>query len=372
MSIMSTRQSMKITTNGKDFKKINNAPEDYTDLVLIAIEKLGGVVKDNIQISFIDLNSKTEISNQKEYDELRNKGVPLKIQVYLKERKQVDVNDINNNINNIHDINEVIHNDKVQEQEQPKQIQMQMSLEEDYKNKLKESLISIITSKVQTMQNELINELSANVNNIIPSNISLHQQIYNNNNMSLSQTIIHKGINCSNCKATDIKGNRYKCISCSNYNLCEICEAMNIHDIRHIFIKIRNPINDNELPKSKLTYAFENANTSYNFLLINTNTNLSAYKDAETITTQVQIKNIGTSLWSTAFSFKCLEYESGIIGVANKFQHEICSYNDITLTLTFNIKSKVNGTYNSLWRMYDNNGIAFGSTVSFTITIHNN
>ena len=366
MSIMSARKSMKITTNGKDFKKINNAPEDYTDLVLIAIEKLGGIVKDNIQISFIDLNSKAEISNQKEYDELRNKGVPMKIQVYLKERKPMDVNNINN------DINEVIHNDKARAQEQPMQIQMQMSLEEEYKNKLKESLISIITSKVQTLQNELINELSTNVNNIIPSNISLHQQIYNNNNMSLSQTIIHKGINCSNCKATDIKGNRYKCTTCSNYNLCEICEGLNIHDIRHIFIKIRNPINDNELPQSKLTYAFENTNTSYNFFLINTNTNLSAPLGAETITTQVQIKNIGTSLWSTAFSFKCLEHESGIIGVANKFQHDIPSYNDITLTLTFNTKSKVNGTYNSLWRMYDNNGIAFGSTVSFTITIHNN
>ena len=86
-----------------------------------------------------------------------------------------------------------------------------------------------------------------------------------------------------------------------------------------------------------------------------------------------QIKNIGTSLWSTAFSFKCLENESGIIGIANKFQHETPPDKDITLTLTFNTKSQVCGTtYNSLWRMYDNNGIAFGSTVSFTITIHNN
>lgn len=235
MSAMSARQNMKITTNGKDFKKINNPPENYNDLVLIAIEKLGGNIKDNIQISFIDINTKKEITNQKEYDELRNKGNPIKLQVCLKERQQENINDINN-------INEVVaHNDKVQEQP----AQMQMSLEEDYKNKLKESLISIITSKMQTMQTDLINELTANVTNIMPSNISLHQQQHNN--MSLSENIIHKGITCSNCKATDIKGIRYKCTSCSNYNLCETCEALNTHDIHHIFIKIRIPTPEHEL-----------------------------------------------------------------------------------------------------------------------------
>lgn len=235
MSAMSARQNMKITTNGKDFKKINNPPENYNDLVLIAIEKLGGNIKDNIQISFIDINTKKEITNQKEYDELRNKGIPIKLQVCLKERQQENINDINN-------INEVVaHNDKVQEQP----AQMQMSLEEDYKNKLKESLISIITSKMQTMQTDLINELTANVTNIMPSNISLHQQQHNN--MSLSENIIHKGITCSNCKATDIKGIRYKCTSCSNYNLCETCEALNTHDIHHIFIKIRIPTPEHEL-----------------------------------------------------------------------------------------------------------------------------
>ena len=247
MSAMSARQNMKMTTNGKDFKKINNPPENYTDLVLIAIEKLGGIVKDNIQISFIDLNTKKEITNQKEYDELRNKGIPIKLQVCLKERQQENINDIN-----INNINEVAHNDKVQEQ--PAQIQM--SLEEDYKNKLKESLISIITSKMQTMQTDLINELTANVTNIIPSNISLPQQQHNN--MSLSQNIIHKGITCSNCKAPDIKGIRYKCASCSNYNLCETCEALNTHDNHHIFIKIRIPTPEHELP-SQLT------NLTYNF-----------------------------------------------------------------------------------------------------------
>ena len=368
MSVMSARQSMKITTNGKDFKKINNAPESYSDLVRIAIEKLGGNVKDNIQISFIDLSTKVEVRNQKEYNELKNTGVPIKIQVCLKERKQESLNDLNN-INNINDINEVGPNDKAL-QEQQVQKQTQMSLEEDYKNKLKESLTSIITSKLQTMKLELIHELSANVNNIMPTSMSQQQSL--NNNMSLSQNITHKGITCSNCKAGDIKGIRYKCTSCSNYNLCDTCEGLNVHDIRHIFIKIRLPINDNELPQSKLTYAFENANTSYNFLLINTNTALSAPNGAETLTTQVQIKNTGASSWSSAFSFKCFENESSIIGFANKLQNEVPSYDSVTLSLTFNTKSKEQGTYNSLWRMYDNNGVAFGSTVSFTITIDSN
>jgi len=56
----------------------------------------------------------------------------------------------------------------------------------------------------------------------------------------------HKDIICSNCFEKDIKGNRYICSECNNYNLCQKCEKLlnekEIHDREHTFIQIKDPI----------------------------------------------------------------------------------------------------------------------------------
>lgn len=64
----------------------------------------------------------------------------------------------------------------------------------------------------------------------------------------------HKDIFCDNCKKTNIVGNRYKCIICQNYDLCEDCEAnYTQHDPYHIFIKIKNTEMFNELVASNVS-----------------------------------------------------------------------------------------------------------------------
>jgi len=46
---------------------------------------------------------------------------------------------------------------------------------------------------------------------------------------------------CDHCNSP-VSGIRYKCSTCPNYDLCEVCEALeNVHDQTHIFFKIKNP-----------------------------------------------------------------------------------------------------------------------------------
>ena len=53
--------------------------------------------------------------------------------------------------------------------------------------------------------------------------------------------IVHRGVSCNSCNATPIKGIRYRCTNCVDYDLCEQCESMQFHQKNHLFIKIRVP-----------------------------------------------------------------------------------------------------------------------------------
>lgn len=52
---------------------------------------------------------------------------------------------------------------------------------------------------------------------------------------------VHRGVNCNSCNAMPIRGIRYRCTNCNDYDLCEQCEALQVHDKTHLFYKIRVP-----------------------------------------------------------------------------------------------------------------------------------
>ena len=52
---------------------------------------------------------------------------------------------------------------------------------------------------------------------------------------------IHYGIKCNVCGCKEIKGIRYWCGVCSNYNLCQECENKYGRKHNHPLLKIRNP-----------------------------------------------------------------------------------------------------------------------------------
>ncbi|RDL31193.1 EF-hand protein [Venustampulla echinocandica] len=52
---------------------------------------------------------------------------------------------------------------------------------------------------------------------------------------------VHRGCGCNGCGAVPIRGIRYRCSNCADYDLCEGCESQGLHTKTHIFYKIRVP-----------------------------------------------------------------------------------------------------------------------------------
>ena len=60
-------------------------------------------------------------------------------------------------------------------------------------------------------------------------------------NQVQSEGFVHRGIGCNGCYTFPIKGIRYRCTNCVDYDLCEACEAQQFHDKTHLFYKVRIP-----------------------------------------------------------------------------------------------------------------------------------
>ncbi|KZZ96237.1 EF hand domain-containing protein [Ascosphaera apis ARSEF 7405] len=52
---------------------------------------------------------------------------------------------------------------------------------------------------------------------------------------------VHRGVTCNSCSVMPIQGIRYRCANCVDFDLCETCEALQVHNRTHIFYKIRVP-----------------------------------------------------------------------------------------------------------------------------------
>ena len=52
---------------------------------------------------------------------------------------------------------------------------------------------------------------------------------------------IHRGVSCDSCDVKPIRGIRWRCANCPDYDLCSDCEAVNDHPITHMFYKVKVP-----------------------------------------------------------------------------------------------------------------------------------
>ncbi|OCL04043.1 hypothetical protein AOQ84DRAFT_324979, partial [Glonium stellatum] len=66
--------------------------------------------------------------------------------------------------------------------------------------------------------------------------------------------VIHRGVSCDGCDAKPIRGIRWRCANCADFDLCSDCEATNSHTKTHIFYKIRVPAPYLGLPKQPPVY----------------------------------------------------------------------------------------------------------------------
>ncbi|KAI1333852.1 EF-hand [Xylariaceae sp. FL0016] len=52
---------------------------------------------------------------------------------------------------------------------------------------------------------------------------------------------VHRGCQCNGCGMVPIRGIRYRCANCADFDLCEVCESQGLHNKTHVFYKVRVP-----------------------------------------------------------------------------------------------------------------------------------
>ncbi|KAK6949081.1 hypothetical protein Daesc_009154 [Daldinia eschscholtzii] len=112
------------------------------------------------------------------------------------------------------------------------------------------------------------NEVSANIDNLLAEDnatVADEQnptEWYNDNNLAPRQrtgenivtllfrvsednakrnAYVHRGCQCNGCGMVPIRGIRYRCANCADFDLCELCESQGLHNKTHVFYRVKIP-----------------------------------------------------------------------------------------------------------------------------------
>ena len=236
----------------------------------------------------------------------------------------------------------------VQPKKEKKEPEEQKELTEE--EKIKESIRSLVRSKLKILEDNILNEIIE------------------------KPKPIHKGIKCNSCGMNNIKGIRYKCSTCLNYNLCEKCEEDSDHDENHFFLKIYEPISsENELNekinKSILNLSQKKIDDSKDNNDYSVEPEIFYFKKNNLINVQtVTLKNNGNIIWKKGFTFKCIKNRSNVIGNDFSFAEEIKPGNSKTIELPFDEEIDFEKKeYFSTYKLIDNNSNQIGNIKKFII-----
>ena len=202
--------------------------------------------------------------------------------------------------------------------------------------KMKESIRLLVRSKLKIFEDNIMKEL-----------------------LEEAQPLpVHKGIKCDECGINDIKGVRYKCSTCLNYNLCENCEENTEHDENHIFIKISDPIpsekelnqkiNASKMRLSKLNIndkkkgGIDNSANNKNYDYIVEPKIFNFKKDNLLNYQKVVLKNNGNMIWKKGFQFKFIKEKNNIAGNDYIFMEDFNPGNSIEIELIFDLDENLN------------------------------
>ena len=146
-----------------------------------------------------------------------------------------------------------------------------------------------------------------------------------------SSLLIHNGVSCNKCQMTPIRGYRYKCPRCLNYNLCQECEQNNSETVFHPhsnFIMCREP-------------ETSVATNDFSYKCLTPNLEIHQKYGTESFNIKINLKNVGYFRWPVDNSLlKCRKEKSTIF--CDKVNLPGIDMNEETnVILNFNKCSKV-------------------------------
>ena len=238
------------------------------------------------------INKKEEI--QKKIEMVKSRAIPsakakaLKVGKLANEAKIKSINEQNISTNTIPvftKVKEVLNNtvDKVKEiakaivkknNEYPKASEIEDEKEklkkEQELKKLKEKEKKEQIDKIVKIARDTVNEINNLTKMVIIQSNNLIEQINDpeKNSIMSSEDIIlkaskkeekkwdaiHFNYSCDGCKMNPIRGNRYKCKGCPDFDFCESCYQKNKESHGHEFTKIEKPKNTRRLGHKNTKY----------------------------------------------------------------------------------------------------------------------
>ena len=165
---------------------------------------------------------------------------------------------------------------------------------------------------------------------------------------------VHKNIICNNCFKNNIKGKRFVCAECNNYNLCQDCEKIyyqkQIHQREHTLIQVNKALDDD----------------------------INKYNNVIGNTTQIY-KNVPSSFpieFSVVNSGENDLKDCYILPVRYGEEYLSCSPKKITDSVIRNMHKIINlivripndkGYFEGYFRMFTPNGLPFGNTLCIKV-----
>ena len=278
---------------------------------------------------------------------------------------------------------------------------------------------------VKEMKGEIIKEMNLKYSNILQQKIiEIHKSIYENiqkqnqtilenyikkfndkeeqrqlENSKLSQIIIsdknkigksvcktvHKNIKCEHCFMEPIVGFRYKCATCSNYNLCEKCEEANedSQNHPHDFIKIRNEernnnANDEECVSDKKIElnALEEINLEkdeeeekYSYNLITKELDFYVSNTAKNEEINLTLENNGDLTWPENETKLICNTDESLIGFNQVTLSSLKNGQQEEITIELNIPSNLPSNENKVYIDFNVKGENYGNKIILNVII---
>jgi hypothetical protein len=354
---MEKKRWMKLRISSGIAKRID-FPKDFNEL----IEKAKTFVPlgETQKFQFIDENINREIRHQEDYELFSNhvSEKPIKILIKIVE-KEKDENKI---------FPEVFQDTFISENVNVSIIPNLGNPEDDSKDKLEKDIKKMVKDKIKAFEENLVEDIYQSIKTKMEVEVNVDNNNNNNNN-----EIIHDGIKCNECNIENIKGARYLCTKCQNYNLCSNCEKNTAHDPSHILIKIRKTLKEetelNELT-SKINKELKYKNYEYNYSVEPKNIEFKiSNKEMDILVQQVTLKNTGQIPWEDAM-FKCLPH-SQIRGKSVHIKDQLKKDETINIEIIFeNFKDKLIPSVNEYYanyQMFNNKKEAFGNITRFKV-----
>jgi len=125
------------------------------------------------------------------------------------------------------------YEEKVKEEENKRKNLLE---EEETKRQIITEIINnTVQEKLEVLKKDLIEQtVKASLHNI--------ENIFNGENPFKSEVpkeVVHHGVRCDGCGVFPIRGIRYKCTECHDFDYCSTCEEVNSTSHKHSFIKMR-------------------------------------------------------------------------------------------------------------------------------------